>query len=156
MEQTSIFDHIKKIRRVGRSYEKTAGSFDITNKLRMSMSDAIKDCPLSRAQIAGEMSHLVDAEITKTTIDSWTRLKKSDGSNEPNDRHIPAEWLPAFCKVTGSDEPIMILASKRRLFLMPEPEALEAEIMQEDAYLKKRQQKNNKRKALLKEILDNK
>lgn len=151
-EQLSIFDHIKKIQRMNRPKQTTAGAFDITLKLRQSMADAIKGCPLSVDQIAGEMSHLTGSEITKTIIYSWTRMTKSDGSNEPNDRHIPAEWLPAFCRVTGSNEPILIMGAMVRLVMVPEPHALEAEIRKEEEKLRKQQQEIKRRKALLAEI----
>lgn len=152
MEQLSIFDHIKKVQRMTRPKQSTAGSFDIAKKMRESMVQAMKNCTLSVDQIAGEMSHLTSSEITKTTIYSWTRMTKSDGSNEPNDRHIPAEWLPAFCHVTGSNEPILIQGAMVRLVMVPEPHALEAEIRKEEAKLKKQQLEIKRRKALLAEI----
>jgi hypothetical protein len=68
--QLTIFDLI-------RDYSKPAafapGQFRVIDGLRHEMREAIKHCSLSRHQIAGEMSHLLNETITKEQIDSWTR-----------------------------------------------------------------------------------
>jgi len=41
---------------------------------------------------------------------------------------MPAEYLPAFCRVTGCNEPIEILNETTGMFSMPGPDALQSEI----------------------------
>jgi hypothetical protein len=123
--QTSIFDLIAEIK-APKPMPSPSGLFRIIDDLRKSLRDAIDKSPLSRHQIAGEMSHLLDESITKAQIDSWTR--DTDDNNGPNRRHVPAEYLPAFCEVTGSDIPIHIQASKIERHLLPPRKAIDAEI----------------------------
>jgi predicted XRE-type DNA-binding protein len=110
------------------SPENRLGSMRCKSELQEAINQALKKCPLSRHQVAGEMSHLLNEEISKAQIDSWTAESKDD-------RHIPAEYLPAFCEVTGYDAPLMVMTRKRRLYAFQEPEALRSEIhrMREEA-----------------------
>ena len=126
-KQISIYEYLQSLSE--KSYLKTSnneGQFRVIDQLRASLRDAIKDCPLSRHQIAGEMSHLLSESITKEMIDSWTR--ESDEINGRPGRHTPAEYLPAFCQVTGCNEPLVILGKMVGMFILPGPEALRAEI----------------------------
>lgn len=120
--QMSLFDVIRRVSEAQQAQTQAQeGEMDISNSLRLALVEAIKQCPLSRHQIAGEMSHLLGVEVTKSTIDTWTA--------ESKERHrIPAEYLPAFCRATGSREPIRLLAERGDMFAMPGPEALRAEI----------------------------
>ena len=146
-KQLTIFDLIKDY---SNSSEPTEGQFRIIENLRDSIRMAIKECPLSRHQIAGEMSHLLGETITKEQIDSWTR--ESDEINGRPVRHIPAEYLPAFCKITESNEPLIVMGYPVGIFIMPGPEALRAEIQKLDELIKKNQDKKKKRLMFLKEM----
>lgn len=118
--QLSLFDVVKQLSE-SCELEPREGQLDIANRLRLALVQAIRNSGKSRHIIAGEMSHLLGLEITKTTIDTWTA--------ESKERHrIPAEYLPAFCQVTGDREPIRLLAETGGMFAMPGPEALRAEI----------------------------
>ena len=88
------------------------------------------------------------ATITKEQIDSWTR--EPEGPN--GGRHIPAEYLPAFCHVTGCKDPLVILGEKVGMFVLPGPEALRAEIQKLDEDIKRSQARKKKRLAFLKEL----
>lgn len=126
--QITIFDVIQeaKSKKVD-----DAGSMGCKSDLQRSMNNAIKECPLSRHQIAGQMSHLLNEEITKAQIDAWTAESKSD---DPG-RHIPAEYLPAFCQATGSHEPLDVLDDKAGRIALDGLDAMRSEIhrMKEDA-----------------------
>jgi len=111
---------------------------------------AIKGCPLSIYQIAGEMSHLVGITITADQIYSWTR--ESDEVNGRQARHIPAEYLPAFCKATGSTEPLGLLGEVAGVFVLPGPEALRAEIQRLDEEIAGARKRKRRRMMFLKEI----
>jgi len=147
--QLSIFDLLKDLSE-NSSSSPTEGQFKIIDQLRVSIRAAIKECPLSIHQIAGEMSHLLGQTITKETIYSWTR--ESDEINRRPGRHIPAEFLPAFCKVTGSNEPIVIMGRLTGLFILPGPEALRAEIQKLDEEIQRAKSRKKKRMMFLKEM----
>ena len=149
--QLSIFDYLKQLSEQNPSSPSpNEGQYRIVEQLRASVRAAIKECPLSRHQIAGEMSHLLGETITKEQIDSWTRW--SDEANGHPRRYIPAENLPAFCQVTGSSEPLVIMGRLVGLFVLPGPEALRAEIQKLDEQIKSAQGRKKKRMMFLKEM----
>lgn len=142
--QMSLFDVIKQ--HSMRTPEPVPeGDLDMANRLRVSLITAIKGSHLSRHQIAGEMSHLLGHEVSKTTIDSWTSESK-----ERN--RIPAEYLPAFCRATGDRESIKILAERGDMFAMPGPEALRAEIQKFTETESKARAEKRKRMRFLEEM----
>lgn len=143
--QLNIFDYIKSISEQSSQPSSTEGKFRIINELRSSLSSAIKACPLSRHQIAGEMSHLSGEAITKEQIDSWTAESKVD-------RHIPAEYLPAFCQTVGCNEPLVILCKLLNLFIVPSMEVLRAEIQKLDEEHRMIKAKKKKRLMFLREM----
>ena len=126
------------------------GQARIIDELRASIRAAIKGSPLSRHQIAGEMSHLLGETITKEMIDSWTR--ESDEVNGRVGRHIPAEYLPAFCTVVRDNEPLMVMGRVAGVFVLPGPEALRAEIQKLDEEILAAKARKRKRVMFLKEI----
>uniref|UniRef100_A0A6M3J6S1 Uncharacterized protein n=1 Tax=viral metagenome TaxID=1070528 RepID=A0A6M3J6S1_9ZZZZ len=126
------------------------GDFRVIEQLRASMRAAMKDCPFDRFQIAGEMSHLLGETITKEVLDSWTR--ESDELNGRPRRHIPAEYLPAFCSVTGCNDPLIILGRLCGLFVLPGPEALRAEIQKLDEEITKAKRRKRERSIFLKQM----
>jgi hypothetical protein len=80
------------------------GSADISTRLRAAITAAIKRCPLSRWQIAGRMSELLDRETTKAQLDSWTAGSK-DGWR------FPAEYLVAFCRAVDDYAVLQLIAA---------------------------------------------
>ena len=146
-KQLSIFDYLRQL---SQPHLPTEGQFRIIEQLRAAMRAAMKACPLDRYQIAGEMSHLLGETITKEIIDSWTR--ESDEQNGRYRRHIPAEFLPAFCQVTGCNDPLVIMGQLVGLFILPGPEALRAEIERLDEEAKKIRKKKKERMVFLKEM----
>ncbi|MBN4045994.1 hypothetical protein JYT94_00795 [bacterium AH-315-P11] len=142
--QMSLFDVLKRVA-VSEQEPAEEGELNIANKLRLALITAIRQCPLKRFQIAGEMSHLLGHEVSKTTIDSWTAESK-----ELN--RIPAEYLPAFCRVTGDREPIRLVAEHGDMFAMPGPEALRAEIQKFTEQESKARAEKRKRMRFLEEM----
>lgn len=149
-KQITIFEYLRSLSQSNQTASGNEGKFRVIARLRASLRVAIKSSPLSRHQIAGEMSHLLGESITKEIIDSWTR--ESDEINGRPGRHIPAEHLPAFCQVAGSNEPIVILGEMIGMFVLPGPEALRAEIQKISEQIKSAQSKKKKRMMFLKEM----
>jgi len=146
-KQLSIFNLLQDL---SKTDEPTDGQFKIIDQLKGALREAIKECPLSRYQISGEMSTLLDHTVTKEMLDSWTR--ESDEINGRPGRHIPAEYLPAFCQVTKNNEPLIVMGRKVGLFVLPGPEALRAEIQKLDEQLLKMKNRKRKRLMFLKEM----
>lgn len=145
--QLNLFDEIQRIQQdLAACREKpTQGSLNITEKLRTAMVRAIRSSGKDRFQIAGEMSHLVDRQITKMMLDSWTAESKP--GNRP-----PADVLPAFCRATSSTEPIEVLNEPAGIFGLPGPDALRAEIQKYAEQEKKARAEKRKRELFLGEM----
>lgn len=143
--QLSLFDLLTEEQERRAESLPATGTLNILNPLRQALNQAIKQCKLSRWQIAGQMSDLLDQEITKFMLDSWTAESK-DG------HRFPAEYLPAFCEATGSREPLRLLAETAGLFALPGPDALRAEIQHLEEEARKLQQEKKKRQLFLKEM----
>jgi hypothetical protein len=76
--------------------------FDVTLRLKKTVAQAIKACPHSVNRIAADMSDLLGCTVKATTLYNW--------ASEAHLRHSPrADWLPAFCKATGSLEPLQVI-----------------------------------------------
>ena len=116
--QYSLFDLITRLQE--KSTDPGPGSLNIQYQLQAIICDCIKRCPLSRWEIAGRMSALLNTEISKYMLDTWTAESKEY-------HRFPAEYLPAFCEAVGSYEPLRFLAEKAGVFVLPGPEALRAE-----------------------------
>ena len=141
--QLNLFDYIEKMRSVDKKSDE--GVLDIGGRIRIALVEGIKQCPLSRRQVAGEMSHKVGVDISWTTIDSWTAESK-----EKN--RIPAEYIPAFCVVTGYFEPLNIIGEAAGRFTLPGPEALRSEIQRYREQEKNVRAEVRKRERLLKDL----
>lgn len=143
----SILDYLSRTHYVK---EPSEGKFNCIDRLRSAINAAIKACPLSRHQIAGEMSHLTGDAISKEMVDTWTR--QSDEMNGRPGRHIPAEYLPAFCKATGDNTVIEIMGQMVGLFVLPAPEVIRAEINKIDEQIRVAQKNKKRRELLLMEL----
>lgn len=143
--QQSLFDYIRTLNEARRADADTEGTMNIRERLRCCLNRAIKDCGLSRAQIAGEMSHLLGVDVTKTVIDAWTAESKDN-------YRIPAEYLPAFCRVTESNKPIEIINEAAGMFSLPGPDALRSEIQRWSEAARKARSEVRKRELFLEEM----
>ncbi|MGE5549151.1 MAG: hypothetical protein ACM3ZC_01290, partial [Bacteroidota bacterium] len=120
--QLSLFDTVmerqKKMLLQGKPIP---GSFDLSLRIREMLTAGLKSCDLSRYEVAARMSELVGAEITKSQLDSWSAESKEG-------HRFPAEYLAAFCFVTGYREPIRVMAELVNCHLVESREALLAEL----------------------------
>jgi len=142
--QLSLLDMIKRAEEL-RETPFQVGSLNIEAKLRQSLSDAIKDCPLSLHQIAGEMSHLLGETITGDMIYTWTAESKTK-------HQIWGSRLAAFCRATGYRRPLEIVNEAAGMFCLPGPEALRAEIQRLREEERKAAAERRKRELFLKEM----
>ncbi len=110
---------------------------------RTTLAKAIKESSLSRIQIAAKMSEALDIEITKTMLDSWT-AESREGTNR-----FPACYLPIFCHVVGSVEPMKVLADLIGCFVVEGEEALLIELSKIESQKQKLSQKEKAVKSIL-------
>lgn len=146
-KQMTIFDALRDKTRAPKD---RFGQLKCIDRLRSSLRSAIKSCPLSRHQIAGEMSHLLGETVSKEQIDSWTRA--SDEINGRPGRHIPAEFLPAFCAACGDTGVLEALCEISGLFVLPGQDALRSEIQKLDEMIAGAKSAKAKRLKLLEEM----
>lgn len=144
INQLSLFETLKNLQD-REAHPKASGSMDIDRLFREAISEALKNCPLSRYQVAARMSELTGQEITKAMLDSWTAESKEG-------HRFPAIFLPAFCEAVGCSEPLKILGHLVGVFVLPGPEALRAEIRRLEEEIGKKQQEKKKRMIFLKEM----
>ncbi len=143
--QMSLFDLLTKAQEKLRDEPSCEGVANVRERLRLALCAAIKQCPLSRWEIAGKMSHLLGQEISKYQLDAWTAESK-DG------HRLPGEYLPAFCMVTTDNGPLRVLAETAGLFALPGPDALRSEIKRLEEEAKKINQERRKRELFLREM----
>ena len=141
--QLNLFDYVRELHR--KDGTNPEGTLNVKERLRCVLNSALKLSPLSRHQVAGEMSHLLGVEVTKTTIDSWTAESKEGN-------RIPAEYVPAFCKATDDYTALMIMEEASGRFSMPGPDALRSEIQRRREKVKAENAEIRKMDLFLKEM----
>ena len=117
-DQLNFFDLLRDLRPKNSGFS----SFNIDLLLRETISQAIKESPLSRFQIAARMSEILGLEVSKSMIDSWT-AESREGINR-----FPACYLPAFCQTIASIEPLKVLADLLGCVVVEGEEALLIEL----------------------------
>ena len=118
--QLSLFDQIKETEEQ-RTAAPQPGSFNISGQIRAELSEGLRKCGISRFEAAARMSELIDMEITKSQLDTWTAESKEC-------HRFPAEYLAAYCYVTGHKEPLRLMARLIQCHLLESEEALLAEL----------------------------
>jgi hypothetical protein len=143
--QGSIYELLRQLQAPVAPVGDDEGSLNLAGPLGRAMNTAIRECSLSRWEIAGAMSHLLGREISKAMLDSWTAESK-DGHRPP------ADVITALCVVTKCKEPLLVLSEPVGLFIVPGPDALRAEIQKLDEEAKKIAALKRMRQVFLKEM----
>lgn len=140
--QISLFDIVKEQQEKHSSKPRT-GSFNIKNELQEMLSEGLKYYGGSRYDAAAKMSELLGQEITKTMLDSWTAESKMN-------HRFPAEYLPAFCHITGYKEPLDKMAKMIDCYLLESEDALLAEL----GKIEKAKRELSNKETAIKDFLD--
>lgn len=98
------------------------GSLDFGLELRGTLSQILKDCPLSREEVAGRMSFLLGQEVTIHQLNSWT------AESRPGWR-FPFEFAAALEAATESYGLVELLASKRGCAVLVGKETVQARLI---------------------------
>lgn len=84
-------------------FEGLPGTFNDRALIRAVLIQSIRKSTKSRAQIAEEISYLVDQTITETSLNKFTAESRTD-------YRWPGELDRAFCRVTGDDTLLKVRA----------------------------------------------
>mgnify|MGYP000437705007 CR=1 FL=1 len=142
--QLSLFEYVQR-RMEEQRRETVPGQLNIRNEIKGLVSKALKECPLSRYQVAARMSELLGVEISKAMLDAW--------SAESKEYHrFPAEFLPAFCEATGNREVLRFLVERAGAYLVPGPDVLRAEVKRIEEQIAELQEGRRRRLAFLREM----
>ncbi|ODN71211.1 hypothetical protein [Methylobrevis pamukkalensis] len=112
--------------------EPADGSLDLAAELCATLSQAIKDCPLSRAEIAARMSDLTGKPVSEDMLNQWTAKSATAW-------RFPFEFAPAFEVATASQVLQLLLARHRGTVVMTKREGRDAEIGRAQRELKEKQ-----------------
>lgn len=118
------------------------GSLNMRATTRQAIYDSIKQCLLNRYEIAAKMSELLDQEVTKTMLDTWTSESKEG-------HRFPLEFGAALCKVTGCVKVFEVNTRPVGLFCVESPDAIRAQLSRLEEDRKKIQSQENEMKKLL-------
>lgn len=143
--QISIFEFLENAQNAVSRAVQSPGSLNMDKPFREMVSEALRECPLSRYQVAARMSEQLGQDITKTMLDSWMAESKEQ-------HRFPAVFLPAFCEAVGSTEPLRMLGQRIGAFVLPGPEALRAEIQRIEEEILRKQADKRRRLTFLKEM----
>ncbi len=124
---------------------------DINTQLEEALSDDLRHAAdeqgreLSRAEVAAKMTDLLGREITLSMLDNWT------ATSHPHE--MPLSHYPAFVQATGGQMATAgTLSRYSKLFLLPGPEAIRAEIRKRDEMLEKARAEKREWVLLLKKL----
>lgn len=71
------------------------------DKVRTTISKAIRGCKKGWAQVAHELSDEVEQPISESMLHEFSRNRRLDRGTK---KLFPSEWIPALAKITGSHE----------------------------------------------------
>ncbi len=114
---------------------------DIHARIKQAAAQDLKECGRSRAEVAEGMARLIIRPVTTAQIDAITA--------ESHAHRMPAEWIPAWCRVTGSTRILEMLCAEVGMWLADDTEHDLAELAR--AELGK--QKAAERAAMLRKLL---
>ena len=114
---------------------------DIQARIKTAAGQDLKECRYSRAEVADAIGRLIGRSVTTAQIDAFVA--------ESHTHRLPAEWLPAWCRVTGSTRILAMICAEVGMWLADDMDRDLAELAR--AELGK--QKAAERAAMLRKLL---
>lgn len=109
-------------------------NLEIGPAVRRTLFEAIKGCPHSRGQIAGQMSEYLHRNVTLDQLNAWTAESRDD-------YRFPLEYAPAFCHSTKNYDLIQLVAGALRMNIFLPEDAADARLLQAELELRRMQDK---------------
>ncbi len=100
-------DRIEEQQGRGPIYER--GDLDLHLRVKRAAAQDLAECRWSREQIAEALSKLVGRDVSLAQIDAITA--------ETKNHRMPAEWVPAWVRVTGSRRLLELLCAESGMWL---------------------------------------
>lgn len=97
-----------------------ARTLDFHREVKWALSQDVKAARWSRLQIADGLSLLVNRQVTEAMLDAMMA--------ESKEHRFPAEWIPAWCRITGSRRLLDLLCSAAGYWLADRTEHELAEL----------------------------
>jgi len=112
-------------------------------RMRAALLEALRRSSRSRAQVADRMTELLGQRISEAQINAWTAPSHTK-------HRFPAAYLGAFCRATGSLEPLRILVEEAGSHIV----GSDVLLLAESAQAERRMSKDRKRRRIIGEALD--
>jgi hypothetical protein len=123
-DQMDLFEMIRKVSESQKQIaarQDTPGRLHIETAVKELITAALKKTPLSRHEVAAEMSRKLDKEITKAQIDSWSAESKENHG-------IKVAVLNAFMESTGDKTILHLLCENAGGYFIEGEDALYTEL----------------------------
>lgn len=152
--QLSIFDILQSKAREAATHDakQHAGSMDFRSELCAALAQDIKHAhdeqgrELSRYEVAARISHLLNYEVSKSTLDNWTACSHEG-------RTPDAVEVATFVRATGGERRAIECVSRHAgIFALPGPDALRAEIRKREEIVERERREIQRSKTLLSEL----
>ena len=82
---------------------------DIHARIKLAAAQDLKECRHSRAEVAEGITRLISRPVTLAQINAIVA--------ESHTHRLPAEWIPAWCRVTGSTRILEMLCAEVGMWL---------------------------------------
>ncbi|WP_341990330.1 hypothetical protein [Azorhizobium sp. AG788] len=129
--QISLLDAFEQVEQPEHPAE---GSLAMGPEVCATLARAIKECPLSRSEIAQRMSFLLNETISEHMLNKWTS-RSSEGWR------FPMEYGPAFEEATGTRALQLLFARKRGTLVMEPKDGRDAAVGRAQRELKEAQKR---------------
>lgn len=97
-------------------------NYHIHSLIKDAISESLKKCRNSRHQVAAKMSEVLNTDITKSQLDSWSAESKEF-------HRIPAEYVPAFCYASENNLLLKVIVTPvKGVQLIENKDAIKLEI----------------------------
>ena len=106
------FDRIEVEQGLMPTYERA--DLDLHLRVKRAAAQDLKGCRWSRQQVTHALSKLVGREVSQAQIDTIIAETKT--------HRMPAEWIPAWVRVTGSRRLLDLLCAEAGMWLADETE----------------------------------
>lgn len=107
------------------------GEMNIELKIKAAIFEAIKKSGKKRSQICMELFDLTQTEVSQHTLNNWiaeSRAKSYEGEDFNGNKRqgIPADMIPALCRITQDLTPLIVQCEKLNVILLEGEDLLHA------------------------------
>lgn len=145
IDQLNIFDLIKEVSKkqsAASAPVETAGKASIDAAIRSIISESLKQSPMSRYEIAGQMSDILGVEISKSQLDAWSAESKEN-------HRFPLVYSGAFCRATQDNSLARYMADMCGGYFIQGEDAIRLEL----GKIEEQKQRLSRKEKVIREFL---